>query len=342
MNAILSPEKQSTRKTVHKMTASLSLDLDNKWSYMKTHGDAGWEKWPSYLHIVVPRVLEFLKQRNLSITWFIVGQDAAMPEHHAILKSIVEAGHEVGNHSYQHEPWLHLYPEAEIEAELSKTEIAIENATGVIPKAFRGPGFSLSPTVLKVLERRGYEFDCSTFPTYLGPLARAYYFMTAKLPEEEKAKRSLLFGKISDGLRSLKSYNWTWQSHDSANQQPHTLLEIPVTTMPLFKVPMHLSYLLYLSKFSFLAAKLYFRTALLMCKITRTQPSILLHPLDFMGCDDDSDLSFFPAMDITSGKKLQWCDTFFKMLTDHFDCVPMGEHARRLKQSSQPSRRFDF
>jgi peptidoglycan-N-acetylglucosamine deacetylase len=25
-----------------KPIASLSLDLDNKWSYMKTHGDPGW------------------------------------------------------------------------------------------------------------------------------------------------------------------------------------------------------------------------------------------------------------------------------------------------------------
>ncbi len=28
---------------------SLSLDLDNKWSYLKTHGDAGWDAFPSYL-----------------------------------------------------------------------------------------------------------------------------------------------------------------------------------------------------------------------------------------------------------------------------------------------------
>ena len=38
-----------------KPLASLSLDLDNKWSYMKTHGDAGWEALPSYLDACVPR-----------------------------------------------------------------------------------------------------------------------------------------------------------------------------------------------------------------------------------------------------------------------------------------------
>jgi len=44
-----------------KPIASLSLDLDNQWSYMKTHGDAGWELFPSYLDIVIPRVL-YLKR----------------------------------------------------------------------------------------------------------------------------------------------------------------------------------------------------------------------------------------------------------------------------------------
>ena len=55
-----------------KPVASLSLDLDNKWSYMKTHGDPGWESFPSYLDVVVPRVLEFLEERELIITFFIV------------------------------------------------------------------------------------------------------------------------------------------------------------------------------------------------------------------------------------------------------------------------------
>ncbi|MFO0935103.1 MAG: polysaccharide deacetylase family protein [Gemmataceae bacterium] len=317
-----------------KPLASMSLDLDNKWSYMKTHGDAGWEQWPSYLSIVVPRVVEFLKPRNLKITWFIVGQDAAQPSHRDVLRQITDAGHEVGNHSYQHEPWLHLYPEEDIEAEIARTEDAIEAATGQRPVGFRGPGYSLSETVLRVLKRRGYRFDCSTFPTYLGPLARAYYFMTAKLPAEEKAKRAKLFGTIGDGLRPLKPYRW--------NLGEESLLEIPVTTLPIFKTPIHLSYLLYLGTFSRLAAKLYFRMALLLCRATRTPPSILLHPLDFLGCDDDKDLSFFPAMNRPSEWKLKLAGELFSMLTNSFEVVCMSEHARRLDETKMRLRKPDF
>ena len=60
-----------------KPLASLSLDLDNQWSYMKTHGDEGWDSFPSYLDLLVPRVLETLDKHALQITFFIVGQDAA-------------------------------------------------------------------------------------------------------------------------------------------------------------------------------------------------------------------------------------------------------------------------
>jgi peptidoglycan-N-acetylglucosamine deacetylase len=307
-----------------KPLCSLSLDLDNLWSYLKTHGDAGWDEYPSYLGVVVPRVLKLLADRDLKITWFIVGKDAEEPKHHPILKPITAAGHEVGNHSFHHEPWLHLYSEAEIEGELARTEDAIEAATGSRPDQFRGPGFSHSPTLLNVLARRGYQFDASTFPTFLGPLARLYYFATAKgLSAEEKAKRSKLFGKLADGFGPLRPYHWSTPSGP--------LLEIPVTTMPLFKVPIHLSYLLYLHGFSPLAARLYWRTALAMCRVFRVEPSILLHPLDFMGSDDTGRLAFFPAMRKPSAEKLKAVGTFFDILQKQFRCVPMGEHAAAIR-----------
>ena len=114
-----------------KPLASLSLDLDNKWSYLKTHGDAGWESFPSYLGVVVPRVLAFLAERNLKITFFVVGQDAAIDSNHAVLRTIAQAGHEIGNHSFHHEPWLHLYSKDEITAELTRAEAAIEAASTI-------------------------------------------------------------------------------------------------------------------------------------------------------------------------------------------------------------------
>jgi peptidoglycan-N-acetylglucosamine deacetylase len=325
-----------------KPIASLSLDLDNQWSYMKTHGDAGWQSFPSYLDTVVPRVLDLLKERdNVAITFFIVGQDAALDKNHEALAQLSHAAdgiHEIGNHSFKHEPWLHLYTRTEINDEIRLAEEAIERATGRRTRGFRGPGYSLSPAVLSVLAERGYRYDASTFPTFLGPLARAYYFMTARLSREEKDERKALFGKLSDGLRPLKPYRWQVSDRD--------LIEIPVTTMPLFKIPVHVSYLLYLSSLNKHAATValrYFDFAMRLCEMTGTQPSLLLHPLDFLGIEDLGDgreLSFFPGMNIPRERKLELVNRVLQAYADRFTILTMEQHAERasLLDSQLPVR----
>ena len=44
------------------MNASISLDLDNQWAYMKVHGDEGWDKYPSYFDKFLPHGLKMLKK----------------------------------------------------------------------------------------------------------------------------------------------------------------------------------------------------------------------------------------------------------------------------------------
>ena len=315
------------------MLASLSLDLDNKWSYMKTHGDAGWETYPTYLDTVVPRSLEFLQKRNLKITYFIVGQDAALEKNHEALKQIPNAGHEIGNHSFKHEPWLHLYSKKELIEEFQKTEEALEKATGKLPKGFRGPGYSLSPTVLEVLAERGYEYDCSTLPTYIAPLARAYYFFKSpEMSEEEREKRKKLFGKFSDGFQTLKPYKWKIGESE--------LTEIPVTTLPVFKTPIHASYVIYLSTFSKFAARSYWKTALKMCRISGVQPSLLLHPLDFLSGEDAPELKFFPAMNLPLEEKLEFVSEILEVYAEEFEVINMREHAASVEQDKMAVRNF--
>jgi hypothetical protein len=302
-----------------KPLAGLSLDLDNKWTYLKTHGDPGWEEFPSYLDVVVPRVLNLLHDRGLTISFFVVGQDAALGRNREALGAIAAAGHEIGNHSFHHEPWLHLYSEAEAEAELGRAEESIEAATGRRPSGFRGPGFSLSPTILRLLARRGYRYDASTFPTFLGPLARSYYFMTARLSAEERRRRKVLFGTFREGFKPLKPY--------ALHTEEGPLIELPVTTMPGLRLPFHVSYLLYLSTLSPALALGYFRAALRLCLATGTPPSLLLHPLDFLGGDDERDLAFFPAMGLPGERKVAFVAEVLRILADRFTIVTLDRLA---------------
>ncbi|MEZ6143325.1 MAG: polysaccharide deacetylase family protein [Zavarzinella sp.] len=319
---------------MNRLLSSVSLDLDNQWSYMKTHGDAGWEALPSYLSTVVPRVCDFLAARQLKITWFIVGQDAAKAGDRTVLQRLPADGHEVGNHSFHHEPWLHLYTRERIHQELADTENAIQEVMGVKPNTFRGPGFSLSPLVLDVLMERGYLLDASTFPTYLGPLARAYYFATSRgFTEKEKRERAQLFGKFADGRQPLKPYYW----HGDRGQ----ILEIPVTTMPIAKVPIHLSYILYLACYSEALALTYWTTALRMCYHAGVELSLLLHPLDFLGGDDVQALDFFPAMKLRGATKMAIVARLFDRLEKFYQVIPMGDHAHAIaKRGALPKKRL--
>ncbi|MFW5658288.1 MAG: polysaccharide deacetylase family protein [Bacteroidota bacterium] len=309
----------------NKPLASVSLDLDNQWSYMKIHGDEGWDEFPSYLDIFIPHVLNVLDELELKITFFIVGKDAENEENRKYLRMITERGHEVGNHSYYHESWLQTYSYDKIEKEIGDAEEIIQQATGQKPVGFRGPGFSWSIDLLKVLKDRGYQYDASTLPTYLGPLARAYYFWKSDLSKEDKIARKELFGKFSDGLRSLKPYYW------KLNGENH-LMEIPVTTMPVFKFPFHLSYLLYLSNISMVLMKTYLDIAIFLCKITRTPVSFLLHPLDLIGGDQITRLAFFPGMNIKSEKKVLVFRTVIEKLKNHFKIANMSQHHKNLAE----------
>ncbi len=318
-----------------KLNMSLSLDLDNKWSYLRTYGNESWREFPSYLDLVVPRILDFLAKRDLRITFFIVGKDAALEKNRAAIASLSAAGHEVGNHSYFHEPWLHLYSEADLEQDLRMAEEAIQEVTGARVDGFRGPGYSLTESTLSILRRRGYKYDATAFPNILNPLSRAYLFATTNLSKDEKRRRKALFGSFADALRPVKPYRW--QLDDGY------LPELPVTTMPVFKTPIHFSYLTYLGTYSKLLARLYLRFSIAMCRLTRTEPSLLLHPLDFMSKDDDGDLASFPAMGLPLAKKMELMSMFFAQLLESFEPLTMGEHMDRIqKEQSLKSFRPTF
>jgi len=310
-----------------KPLASLSLDLDNEWAYLKTHGDPGWNAFPSYLDVVVPRFLRVLDDLDQRITVFIVGQDAALAKNRPALRSIAGAGHEIGNHSFHHEPWLQHYTAEAIEDEIGSATDAIEEATGMRPVGFRGPGFSLSHPTLEALARRDYRYDCTTFPTYIGPLARAYYFMTSKLSPEERVQRKALFGSMAEGRRPLTQYRWDMGKGD------RDLIEIPVTTYPILKIPIHFSYVLYLATIAPALAIPYFRSALLACRALRISPSLLLHPLDFLDGTDVSTLAFFPAMALPKERKLATLVRALRVYRDLFEVVAVGEHAGSLERA---------
>jgi hypothetical protein len=185
----------------------------------------------------------------------------------------------------------------------------------------------LSKATLEVLAERRYNYDATTFPTYIGPLARAYYFRHARhLTEEQRQERMIMYGTWRDGRQPVSPYYWKLERG--------ALLEIPVTTMPAIKLPFHFSYLLYIATYSKGLSMMYLRSALRFCRALGIGPSMLLHPLDFVGSDDIDELGFFPAMNLLSSQKLDVMLSALTILQRHQTVVAVGEHADLLRRST--------
>jgi peptidoglycan/xylan/chitin deacetylase (PgdA/CDA1 family) len=103
-----------------------------------------------------PRLLEILKERNVTATFFILGQSISRfsdlsrttrnpnyKKNRGILRRMVADGHEVGSHSFDHTvfTWLDKH---EVSKQLDRTADLVEYVTGYRPKLFRAPeGYNL-------------------------------------------------------------------------------------------------------------------------------------------------------------------------------------------------------
>jgi peptidoglycan/xylan/chitin deacetylase (PgdA/CDA1 family) len=81
-------------------------------------------------------VLDILRKHKVKATFFLSGVQVVKNPH--LPPKILNDGHEIGNHSYNH---VELYEMKfkEIVEEISKTQEAIKKCTGFVPKLFRAP-----------------------------------------------------------------------------------------------------------------------------------------------------------------------------------------------------------
>lgn len=81
-------------------------------------------------------LLNALKQAGLRATMFNLGQNAQ--NNPSLVRDQVNAGMWVGNHSYTH-PHMTTLSSSQMSSEITRTQQAIQSATGAAPKLFRPP-----------------------------------------------------------------------------------------------------------------------------------------------------------------------------------------------------------
>ncbi len=103
----------------------------------------------------VDAVLKTLDEYGCKATFFVTGEWASRCG--ASLKKIADAGHEIGNHSYNHADYTKMGAK-EITADLDKADAAIEKAAGIKPRLARAPSGGYNNTVVKAIEDSGRQY----------------------------------------------------------------------------------------------------------------------------------------------------------------------------------------
>ena len=83
-----------------------------------------------------PKILDILKAANVKATFFVVGVNAE--RYPALVRRIVNEGHEIGNHTYYHPNLALCWPE-HVRLELNATQLLLETITGRATTLFRPP-----------------------------------------------------------------------------------------------------------------------------------------------------------------------------------------------------------
>ena len=105
-------------------------------------------------------LLDILADAGVRSTMFVLGWVAE--RYPAVVRRIVEDGHEVASHTHLHRNLNQLSRE-EVVRELARAKDALEQVAGRAVRGVRAPNFSVSDDVLDVLAEAGYWYDSSYF-----------------------------------------------------------------------------------------------------------------------------------------------------------------------------------
>ena len=146
---------------------ALGIYYPNSWLFGRVIGRGPREGKTAYLTFddgpnptATDSILETLAAQGVPAAFFMVG--AHVQRHPDIVRRVVAAGHEVGNHT-QHHIKLHVRGPRRIRWELEEAHRAITSLAGTTPRMFRAPHGYRNPFVAPATGRLGYQVFGWTF-----------------------------------------------------------------------------------------------------------------------------------------------------------------------------------
>ncbi len=306
----------------HAKIATIQVDLDGLWTTLEYYGHHQ-DCWPDpFFEKAIPRYLDLFRKYNLKATFFLIGKDGEVPEKVAIIKRIQEEGHELANHTYSHLfGFRSLSPQQQHE-EIIKGEEVIRRITGKSPTGFKAPGYDMDHHVLKILHENKYSYDSSMMPTFVYPLLmRMNHLFSGGIRRTHGPK---WYWTIAPNKPYYPSLRREWRRESTAhNVTPNTILEIPSSVVPFFRLPFHATFALRLGK-------LYFKTAYALAKRRDTPLVYEFHAADLADTITDPRLSHLKNYPLE--KRLQLVEKIIQKIAADYTVLTTQDLVQRLSR----------
>ena len=149
------------------ITNAMSVDIEEYFqvgAFEHTIERSNWDALASRVEFNTQAVLDLYAEAGVKATFFTLGWVAE--RHPALIRRIVNEGHELASHGYAHDRVHDLTPER-FRDDLHKTKAILEQAGGVPVIGYRAPSFSIGKAnawALQVLADEGYAYSSSVAP----------------------------------------------------------------------------------------------------------------------------------------------------------------------------------
>jgi polysaccharide deacetylase family protein (PEP-CTERM system associated) len=150
------------------MSTILSFDVEEHYRIESAYGFPVSDAYKTHccqrVDFMTRWLLEVLANRSIRATFFVVGQIAR--DNPGLVRAISDQGHEIGNHSWDHQR-IHRHTPASFREDLRISKDALEQVAGQAVVGYRAPTFSIMPETawaLDILVESGYLYDSSIYP----------------------------------------------------------------------------------------------------------------------------------------------------------------------------------
>ncbi len=146
---------------------ALSVDIEDWFqvgAFEAVIDRRGWDGLDRRVEANTDAVLSLFDEAGVKGTFFTLAWVAE--RHPALIRRIVDAGHELASHGCAHDRVFNMTPE-EFAADIARARKILEDAGGVSVTGYRAPSFSIdkrTPWAHEELARAGYDYSSSVAP----------------------------------------------------------------------------------------------------------------------------------------------------------------------------------